>query len=100
VPASRRPMPRWRNRAQGDVAAAVDPVASDAAVCGHDLVAGPGVVGPGVPVVHAEGEQLELDGAGAPAAPGGEDRSVVGEHRRWNAQLSDAEVEGLTEPAA
>jgi hypothetical protein len=41
-----------------------------------DLAAGLGVVGAGVLVVHAEGEQLELDGAGPVAAVGGEDGAV------------------------
>src|SRR5688572_23888982 len=44
-----------------------------------DLAAGLGVVGPGVLVVDAESEQLELDGAGAVAALGGEDGAVVGQ---------------------
>jgi hypothetical protein len=41
-----------------------------------DLAAGLGVVGAGVLVVDAEGEQLELDGAGPSAGFGGEDGAV------------------------
>jgi hypothetical protein len=46
-----------------------------------DFPAGLGVVGAGVLVVDAEGEQLELDRAAAVAGFGGEDRAVVGQHR-------------------
>jgi len=41
-----------------------------------DFAAGLGVVGAGVFVVDADGEQLEFDGAGAVAALGGEDGAV------------------------
>ncbi len=44
------------------------------------LAAGLGVVGPGVPVGHAQPGRLVFHGAAAVARPSGEDGAVVGQH--------------------
>ncbi len=45
------------------------------------LATGLGVIGPGVLVGDAQGDQLEPDGAGPLAALRGEDGAVAGQHR-------------------
>src|SRR5262245_13990369 len=54
-----------------------------------DLAAGLGVVGPGVAVGDAGGDQFALDDAGAVPGRGGEHGAVVGEHRGgWSVLVS------------